>query len=204
MPPFYIITTRFTNQTWIENKKWRENNNWDGCIYGVPTKLPEYSKIPKNALCIFVLEMNNDLNRLEGIGIIMNKARREKIKIHSDNRFNKKIYRSYYRLNRDKINTKSINLLESILFNGKSHLKRGYGFTSIRINWKIKNGRLLWFPIQTNIFDNILESYNIPYKYQYKFYTKDKYLVALHNVQFKIIEFFLNLKRKFKREASRG
>ena len=28
-----ILTTRFTNETYMENKRWREINNHEGCIY---------------------------------------------------------------------------------------------------------------------------------------------------------------------------
>ena len=56
---FYIGTTRFTNQTFQENKKWREKHNWEGCIYGLNKRICHSRNhcIPKEAL-IYIIEMN--------------------------------------------------------------------------------------------------------------------------------------------------
>ncbi len=79
MKPYYIGTVRFSNETFQENKKWREENDWDGCIYGSPTpiaKSPYWRKVGMGAK-IFILEMNNDVERLEGIGLIKNFIRHD-------------------------------------------------------------------------------------------------------------------------------
>ena len=71
---YYIGTVRFSNETFQENKKWREENDWDGCIYGSPTPIaqsPYWRKVGMGAE-IFILEMNNDEDRIEGIGLIKN------------------------------------------------------------------------------------------------------------------------------------
>ena len=51
---FYIGTTRFTNDTYKENREWREKHDWKGCIYGLNKRMPQ--SVPKDAL-IYVLEM---------------------------------------------------------------------------------------------------------------------------------------------------
>ena len=61
---FWIGTTRFTNYTYKENQDWRERFKWKGCIYGLNKKLP--LTVPHLGL-VFVLEMNNDQNKIMGI-----------------------------------------------------------------------------------------------------------------------------------------
>ena len=139
MKQFYIGTTRFTNKTFYENKRWRENHNWTGCIYGTPIPIantPHYSKIEKDDK-IFVLEMNNDTNKIEGIGYILNHIRHDfKARIYSDCNYNRYIYRSKHRLDRKQIkNASIIEFFEKVLFKGKGHLKRGQGITLIPITW---------------------------------------------------------------------
>jgi len=131
---FYIGTTRFSKETFDENKIWRDKHNWEGCIYGVTKKTTKI--IPSNAL-IYVLEMNNDTNTIEGIGLIRNYINSERrICIYkSDINYNRYIYNSKYRIDKKKINSpKMMNLLEHIVFTGCRHYKRGQGITTI--NWK--------------------------------------------------------------------
>ena len=98
---FYIGTTRFSNNTWKENTEWREKHKWKGCIYGLNKRMPH--TVPKNAL-IYVLEMNNDKNEIEGIGLIRNyinyKYRANIYK--SDTNYNRFIYNSNYHIDKKK------------------------------------------------------------------------------------------------------
>ena len=64
-----ICVTRFSNETWKENIIWRNSRNFIGCIYNTPVKISE--NILVNNI-IFVLEMNNEANKIEGIGLIKN------------------------------------------------------------------------------------------------------------------------------------
>ena len=66
---FWIGTTRFTNYTYKENQDWRERVKWKGGIYGLNKKMP--LTVPHLGL-VFVLEMNNDQNKIMGIGLIRN------------------------------------------------------------------------------------------------------------------------------------
>ena len=131
---FYIGTTRFSAKTFDENKKWRTKHNWVGCCYGVNKKVSP--TIPPNAL-IYVLEMNNDTNTIEGIGLVRNYINSEyNICIYeSDLNYNRYIYNSRYRIDKKNIQSpKMMNLLEHIVFTGSGHYKRGQGITTI--NWK--------------------------------------------------------------------
>ena len=135
---FYIGTTRFTNKTFQENKKWRKKHNWEGCIYGLNKKISHspYHRIPKEAL-VYVIEMNNDTNKIEGIGLIRNyinyKYKAEIYKSCKD--CNRYIYNSKYRIDIKDIKYKKIILLlENILFYGYNHYKRGRGITILSWN----------------------------------------------------------------------
>jgi hypothetical protein len=126
-----IITTRFNKTTWKENIRGREKYKYK-CIYGSPCKIKE--DILYNTI-IFVIEMNNDTNMIEGIGIIKNKIIYDKYyKIYSIGNYNRYIYIGNYYLNREQIiqyNYTLVLLIELLLFKDKNHLKRGYGFTSL-------------------------------------------------------------------------
>jgi hypothetical protein len=79
--------------------------------------------------------MNNSTNMIEGIGLIKNKPETEKYyKVHLDGNTNRYIYIGNYFINRKTIedyNPQLIQILEIILFKGKSHSKRGAGLTII-------------------------------------------------------------------------
>ncbi len=131
---FYIGTTRFTNETFKENENWREKHNWKGCIYGLNKKNP--LTLGSKAL-IYVIEMNNDTNHIEGIGLIRNYINKDyKACIYySDTNYNRYIYNSNLRIDKkDFKHPKTIELLERMIFYGSGHYKRGRGITIIDWN----------------------------------------------------------------------
>jgi hypothetical protein len=123
-----LISTRFSDETWNENKQFRERNNYN-CIYGIPI---EFQSLHYDCN-LFIIEMNNTQNRIEGIGLIRNRPNFEKtFNIHTDKNYNRFVYKGYYHLNRDVIiqySSKLIEILEYILFKEKNHVKRSMGFT---------------------------------------------------------------------------
>ena len=127
-----LVSTRFTNDTWEENIKYREKINCIGCIYGSPVEMSP--KILFDSF-VFVIEMNNTINKIQGIGLIKNISYCDKYyKIHNDANYNRYIFKSKYYLNREiliRINSNIIEILENILFKGKTHSKRGSGFTKV-------------------------------------------------------------------------
>jgi hypothetical protein len=138
MKEYNIGTTRFSNKTFKENKQWREKHNWNGCIYGtcIPiAKTQFYRQVDKDKR-VFIFEMNNDENKIEGIGLLRNIPRYDFCaEIYSDKNYNRYIYRSNYRLDRKNIPKKILDYFEEILFKGHGHLKRGQGITMINIKW---------------------------------------------------------------------
>ena len=65
----FLTCTRFNTETFQQNTRWRKNNEHLGCIYGTPVRIKD--DIFVNAVVI-VLEMENDINKIVGIGLIKN------------------------------------------------------------------------------------------------------------------------------------
>jgi len=143
----FILTSRFDDSTWRENCDFRKKYPDIACIYGSPQQITE--KIPLNSL-IFIIEMNNSTNKIEGIGLIRNILHRDKKqRVYQTGNYNRYIYHGNYRIDRsilEKAVPQIIMILEIMLFTGKTHLKRGRGFT--RISEKLYN------------IHKILEKYN--------------------------------------------
>jgi len=125
-----LATTRFNSATWHENLAFREKYSYRGCIYGSPTQLS--CKIEKDDV-LFVIEMNNSTNKIEGIGVIRNTNRHDKYyRIYGEGNFNRYTFTGKYRIDRNDliiINTELVKTLEDALFKGKSHSKRGDSIT---------------------------------------------------------------------------
>ena len=133
-----IAVTRFNQTTWNENCRWREKHNIKGCIYG--TLQPICEKIHDNYK-IYVLEMNNDTNTIEGIGIISNK-KYPRQKIYSTNAYNRMIYKGTQRIDRSQYSKETLNFiysLENLVFKGASHMKRGSGINILPVNRKLSS-----------------------------------------------------------------
>lgn len=125
---YYLATTRFNTDTWNENNKWREKNNYRGCAYGSPVRIAD-KYAPDSYM--FILEMHNDKNKIQGIGLIKNKNHIGKYhKIYEDRNYNRYIYKSKKRIDRKELTRhqkKIIRILDILIFKGSTHLKRGQG-----------------------------------------------------------------------------
>jgi len=127
-----LVSTRFNNETFQENLKYREKKQI-ACIYCSPQTMSQ--KIEIDSL-VFVVEMNNSINQIEGIGLIKNFYETNKYNVYETRNFNRYIFKGEYRISRDEMlrNDKYnslVKLFDTILFKGKTHLKRGAGFTRI-------------------------------------------------------------------------
>jgi len=127
-----IYTSRFSDTTWDENIEYRSRHSDIGCIYGCPLRL--HSRIPLNEP-IFVIEMNNTKNKIEGIGLIRNQIILDSYHpVYKCGNYNRYIYKGQYRIDREVIgryNENLLNILDHILFKEKTHMKRGSGITAI-------------------------------------------------------------------------
>jgi len=128
---FTIVTGRYNNETWIATQVYREKKNIQ-CIYAPPCQLS--SAIDVNSL-VFVIEMNNEVNEIMGIGLMKNKLVTDKThRVQRDTNCNKYIYIGDYHISREILedyNAELVYVLDQILFKGYTHSKRGTGLTRI-------------------------------------------------------------------------
>lgn len=128
---FYLACTRFNDATYAENMNYRIKHN-EKAIYGLTIKIRE-TYLPGTLM--FIAEMNNQQNRIEGISLIKNLLVCDKRhNIYENSEYNRYIYRGNYWLSRAQINEFNPEILEifdNILFKKKSHLKRRIGITII-------------------------------------------------------------------------
>jgi hypothetical protein len=128
---FYIACTRFNNATLQENMDYRLKNN-EPAIYGAALKIRNIYPI---GCLIFIIEMNNDTNKIEGIGLIKNNlVNNINNKIYQNYQYNRFIYKGKYWVSRETIvsfNSSIIDIFDKILFKGKTHLKCRTGITII-------------------------------------------------------------------------
>jgi len=128
---FYLACTRFNNITYYKNIHYRNKYN-ENVIYGSTLKIRDIYHVGS---LIFIAEMNNDTNKIEGIGLIANQlVHNKRHKIYDNDEYNRYIYRGKYWLSREQINEFDPEILEifdNILFKGKSHLKHRIGITII-------------------------------------------------------------------------
>ena len=128
-----LMLTRFNNNTQNENERWRQTNDYSGCIYNSPVHIKE--SIPL-MITLYVIEMNNDANKIIGFGKLVNKVYTDKkYRIYEERNYNRYTYRGAKRISKElKENPElkeKIKTLEERLFKGKSHLKRGQGITQV-------------------------------------------------------------------------
>ena len=90
---FTIVTGRYNNETWEATQQYREKKGLE-CIYAPPTRLSP--SIDLNSP-VFVIEMNNEINQIMGIGLIKNKLVTDKVyKVQKDTNCNRYIYIGKY------------------------------------------------------------------------------------------------------------
>jgi hypothetical protein len=124
---YRIMTSRFNNQTYQENKNYREKHKNIGCIYCSPAPLSE--QIP-NDMVLFILEMNNDTNRILGIGMVTNHPRIQKYNVYENGNFNRYSFIGKNRIDRSEMNESEeeiMQVFDILCFKGNKHMKRGQG-----------------------------------------------------------------------------
>jgi len=130
---FLVGTVRFNNDTYLENYLWKKRKEYKGCAYGLDKPLSK--DIPEGKY-IYIIEMNNDTNKIMGIGKIKNQVvHTNRSRMYSEERRNKFMYKSMHSATREDIleaqpraNT-VLKFLENMLFHGSGHFKRGQGCT---------------------------------------------------------------------------
>lgn len=129
-----LCVTRFTCDTLEENNNYIKLKKFIGCIYGTPRKITDAIS---NDSIILVLEMNisKENKNITGIGLIKNYTNPNiSCNIYKNNKYNKYIYYSKYKIYRDELTNEELILikqLELILFKTKKHLQRSIGITKV-------------------------------------------------------------------------
>jgi len=119
-----LTTTRFNNETWEQNSEYRYKNPALGCVYGTPEPLS--TTISKDKI-IFVLEMNNEQNRIMGIGMIRNNTNIKKHRIYNNDDYNRYSYIGKYRIDRETMTKEEEDIMkvfDILCFKGARHQKR--------------------------------------------------------------------------------
>jgi hypothetical protein len=130
----YIMTSRFSTNNHAEMRDYCLKKNFD-CIYGSYT--PISATIPLNAI-MFVLEMNNDKNRIEGIGLARNLLSTNPHYIYQEEAYNTFTYIGTKHIARDEMTPEEdivIDMFDYMCFKSKQHLKRGRGITLFPIDY---------------------------------------------------------------------
>ena len=132
----FIVTSRFTNTTWLENENYRKKFGEKlGCIYCSPD--PVSIQIPIDSI-LFVLEMNNDLNRIMGIGMIRNHHQINRHHVYDSDNYNRYNYSGKYRIDREDMVSDEeelvMTIFDKLCFTGNKHMKRGQGLKSFPID----------------------------------------------------------------------
>jgi len=126
----FLLTARFNNTTWSENIRFREENPTISCIYGSPVPLSKH--IPSDSV-IFMLEMNNDTNRIMGIGLVRNHPITNKFYIYENGDYNRYVYSGKHRIDRETMSEeeeKVMQIFDVLCFKSKRHMKRLHGLKS--------------------------------------------------------------------------
>jgi len=102
-----------------------------------------------------MIEMNNDLNQIMGIGMLKNYVHTDKYyKIYSDGNYNRYTYKSLFRIDKNDFKKKDkmyIQILETLIFKGSYHIKRSHGITQLPA-WIMKNSYIDFVDIFKNMF----------------------------------------------------
>lgn len=149
----YILTTRYNEKTLSANRSFLESSAKYKCIYSSPAEIS--SGVPPGSKCV-VLEMNNDTNRIIGLGLIEKRECKKKLGVQEWGYYNRVHYSGYFHIDRREIDSCSspsgdslvdssnpvdslresvvMKLLDLLCFKGSGHLKRGKGLTMFPVS----------------------------------------------------------------------
>ena len=133
----HIMTTRFTNETWNENREYcMKHKDQLSCAYGVP--LQANNNFTREDIML-VLEMNNEENKIMGIGMVKNQPviRNKMYNIYTNPNYNRYVYLGKNRIDRSELNEEEENILQVfdiLCFTGKRHQKRLSGLKAFPID----------------------------------------------------------------------
>jgi hypothetical protein len=86
---------------------------------------------------MFVLEMNNDTNKIIGVGMIRNHAICSKYHVYENGTYNRYAYSGKYRIDRSEMAEEEEVIMQAfdiLCFTGNRHMKRGQGLKSFPVD----------------------------------------------------------------------
>jgi hypothetical protein len=123
----HLLTSRFNTETRKQNDIYRSEKWPNGCLYCSPEPISQNIPIDSK---IIVLEMDNDMNKIFGLGLLTNKPFFNKHSVYTDENYNRYSYVGKYRIKREDLNSKEeaiFKALDILCFTGNEHMKRGHG-----------------------------------------------------------------------------
>jgi hypothetical protein len=135
-PKCHITCTIFNNETFAQHELWMKKYNRSGCSYGTPIQVSP-RVFPRERM--FVLEMNNDTNRVMGVGMIHNVPSPKRYKLYEDHSYNRYLYTGDHRIMVSQMTIPEravIWVMEQLLFYGAGHMKRGQGISLVPRVWE--------------------------------------------------------------------
>jgi hypothetical protein len=123
----FLLTSRFNNKTWSENHQYRQKNPTIKCIYCSPSPITE--TVPIDSV-VFILEMNNDTNKIIGIGMVRNHPYVNKYTVYENGNYNRYVYKGKTRIDRIDMTEEEeriMKVFDILCFTGNKHMKRGQG-----------------------------------------------------------------------------
>ena len=125
----YLMTSRFNNKSFREMREYCRDSKSAKVVYGSPKEISMY--VPREAI-MFILEMNNDTNRIMGVGLVKNNPYPNKHVIYEDGNWNRHNFVGKHRIDRDELREDEewiFKALDIICFTGCRHQKRNQGIT---------------------------------------------------------------------------
>lgn len=155
-----IMTSRFNNLTYNENKAYREKNPHIGCAYCTP--YPITLDIPQDNI-LYILEMNNDINKIMGIGMIINKNSKYAKSVYTHGNYNRNIYIGKYRIDRSELTEQEEVIMKAfdiLCFKTNNHMKRGQGILQFPVKslYRIKKQVIDLVDFVNNMFKNRIQN----------------------------------------------
>jgi hypothetical protein len=129
----HLLTSRFNTKTREQNEIYRNEKWQNGCLYCSTEQVSQ--NIPIDAKLI-VLEMDNDMNKIFGLGLLTNKPFFNKHVVYEDRKCHRYSYIGKYRIKREDLNSMEeavFKALDILCFTGNEHMKRGDGLKSFPI-----------------------------------------------------------------------
>lgn len=133
----FILTSRFNNNTEEQNKEYRKKNKIE-CIYCSPIQISKI--IPIDAIT-FIIEMNNEKNKIIGIGLIRNHPTMGKHTVYKESNYNRYVYTGKNRIDRtemDDYEEQIMKALDILCFKGTTNIKRANGLKQFPIVMQYK------------------------------------------------------------------